>query len=289
MIVSFHPCFGADKYIICAGRKPNDDDLAAIKTADAVILSQGCDEALYKMASKNCSNVFPDYETKFKYPGKIGQIRLFRETNVLHPKSVTFEKVDSFLDNYGAESENLPFDFPFVFKFDWGGEGYGVFLITSPEEFKDAIQKALNFERAGHVGFLIQEYIPSQGRSLRVVVIGQKIISYWRVLENTKEFYSNLATGAYLDFDSDPDLQEAAVKATKYFCKITGINLAGFDFLFSSEANLKEPFFLEINYYFGRRGLGGSEKYYKTLESEIINWIYSLGLYEKKQLSAICI
>ena len=289
MIVSFHPCFGADKYIICAGRKPDADDLAAIKAADAVILPQGCNEVLYNMASKNCSNTFPDYEAKFKYPGKIGQIRLFRETNVLHPKSVTFERVDSFLDNYGAESENLPFDFPFVFKFDWGGEGYGVFLITSPEEFKDAIQKALNFERAGHVGFLIQEYIPSQGRSLRVVVIGQKFISYWRVQENTEEFCSSLAKGAYLDFDSDPDMQEAAVKSAKHFCKMTGINLAGFDFLFSSEAVIKEPFFLEINYYFGRRGLGGSEKYYQILESEIQKWIESLKLNEKKQFTAICI
>lgn len=277
MIVSFHPCFGADKYIICAGRKPDDNDLAAIKAADAVILSQGCNEELYKMASKNCSNIFPDYETRFKYPGKIGQIHLFQETDVLHPKSETFEKVDSL-------PENLPFDFPFVFKFDWGGEGYGVFLITSPEEFKDAVQKALDFERAGHVGFLIQEYIPSQGRSLRVVVIGQKFISYWRVQKNTEEFCSSLAKGAYLDFDSDPDLQEAAVKSAKHFCKMTGINLAGFDFLFSSEAVIKEPFFLEINYYFGRRGLGGSEKYYKILESEIQKWIESLGLnlYEKK-------
>lgn len=275
MIVSFHPCFGADKYIICAGRKPDDNDLAAIKAADAVILSQGCNEVLYKMASNNCSNIFPNYEAKFKYPGKIGQIYLFQETDVLHPKSETFEKVDSL-------PENLPFDFPFVFKFDWGGEGYGVFLITSPEEFKDVIQKALNFERAGHVGFLIQEYILSQGRSLRVVVIGQKFISYWRVQENTEEFCSSLAKGAYLDFDSDPDLQEAAVKSAKHFCKMTGINLAGFDFLFSSEAVVKEPFFLEINYYFGRCGLGGSEKYYQILESEIKKWIESLKLNERK-------
>ena len=271
MIVSFHPCFGADKYIICAGRKPDDNDLAAIKAADAVILPQGCILPLYEMARSNCNNFFPNYEAKFKYPGKIGQIHLFQETDVLHPKSETFEKVDSL-------PEKLPFDFPFVFKFDWGGEGYGVFLITSPEEFKDAIQKTLNFERAGHMGFLLQEYIPSQGRSLRVVVIGQKFISYWRVQKNTEEFYSNMARGACLDFDSDPDLQEAAVKSAKHLCKMTGINLAGFDFLFSSEAVIKEPFFLEINYYFGRRGLGGSEKYYQLLESEIQKWIASLDL-----------
>ena len=275
MIVSFHPCFGADKYIICAGRKPDDNDLAAIKAADAVILSQGCDEELYKMASKNCSNIFPDYEARFKYPGKIGQIHLFRETNVLHPKSVTFERVDYL-------PENLPFDFPFVFKFDWGGEGDAVFLITSPEKFKDAVQKALNFERAGHAGFLIQEYIPSQNRSLRVVVIGQKFISYWRIQKNTEEFCTSLSRGAALDFDSDPDLQEAAVSSAKHFCKMTGINLAGFDFLFSSEVNIKEPLFLEINYFFGRKGLGGSEKYYKILESEIQKWIESLNLNEGK-------
>ncbi|MBW1746744.1 MAG: hypothetical protein JRJ25_10885, partial [Deltaproteobacteria bacterium] len=93
---------------------------------------------------------------------------------------------------------------------------------------------------------------------------------------------SSLAKGAYLDFDSDPDMQEAAVKSAKHFCKMTGINLAGFDFLFSSEAVIKEPFFLEINYYFGRRGLGGSEKYYKILESEIQKWIESLKLNEGK-------
>lgn len=277
MIVSFHPCFGADKYIICAGRKPDDNDLAAIKAADAVILPQGCDEALYKMASKNCSNVFPDYDARFKYPGKIGQILLFRETDVLHPKSETFKKVDSL-------PENLPFDFPFVFKFDWGGEGDNVFLLNSATDLKDALNRAVTFENTGQKGFLIQEYIPSQSRSLRVVVIGQKFISYWRIQNNAEEFCTSLTRGAVLDFDADPDLQEAAVKSAKHFCKKTRINLAGFDFLFSSEVNIKEPLFLEINYFFGRKGLGGSEKYYQILESEIQKWIYSLGLnlYEKK-------
>jgi ribosomal protein S6--L-glutamate ligase len=30
---------------------------------------------------------------------------------------------------------------------------------------------------------------------------------------------------------------------------------------------------LEINYFFGRRGLGGSDAYYKVLKREIQNWI----------------
>ncbi|MBU2521966.1 MAG: ATP-grasp domain-containing protein [Proteobacteria bacterium] len=280
MIVSFHPCFGADKYIICAGRKPDDNDLAAIKAAAAVILSQGCDEALYKMASKNCSNVFPNYEAKFKHPGKTGQIHLFRKAKVPHPESIIYFNVDSFKKDFDTIPEK--FSFPIVFKFDWGGEGDNVFLLNSVRDLEDALNRAEIFESTGQKGFLIQEYIPSQSRSLRVVVIGQKFISYWRIQNNAEEFCTSLARGAVLDFDADPDLQEAAVKSAKHFCKKTGINLAGFDFLFSSEVNIKEPLFLEINYFFGRKGLGGSEKYYKILESEIQKWIESLNLNEGK-------
>jgi len=70
----------------------------------------------------------------------------------------------------------------------------------------------------------------------------------------------------------------------KDFCRKTGINLAGFDFLFSSENYYNdEPLFLEINYFFGRKGLGGSEKFYKILNSEIAKWIKSLGLKIKRK------
>ena len=48
--------------------------------------------------------------------------------------------------------------------------------------------------------------------------------------------------------------------------------------LFADDDTGGAPLFLEINYYFGRRGLGGSERYYALLVSEIIKWIKSLGL-----------
>ena len=88
MILSYHPCSEADKNIICAGRNPDDDDLALIQAADALILPQGCYESLYQMARGNCPNIFPDYDVRFRYPGKIGQVRLFQETDVAHPKSL---------------------------------------------------------------------------------------------------------------------------------------------------------------------------------------------------------
>jgi len=281
MILSYHPCFVADKNIICAGRKPDINDLAAIEEADAVVLPQGCSELLYTMAKNNCSNVFPNFEARFKYPGKINQIKLFKKTNTPHPKTETFPTVRVFKAQYGR-SPNMPeFPFPIVFKFDWGGEGDMVYYVSSLNELNHLILKAEEFEKTSQSGFLVQENIPSKGKSLRINVIGQRFISFWRILDNAKMFHSNISKGAEIDYNSYPELQEAAYKSVFYFCQNTGINLAGFDILFSfdtSGALETGPLFLEINYFFGRRGLGGSEKFYSILVQEIHNWLNGLGL-----------
>jgi len=77
----------------------------------------------------------------------------------------------------------------------------------------------------------------------------------------------------------------AAVSATKTIIAQTGINLAGFDFLFASNAlahNTIEPLLLEVNYFFGRRGLGGSEQYYPLLVNAIEQWIADMNLSYKR-------
>jgi len=278
MILSFHPCFEADENILCAGRNPGSEDLASIKAAEAVILPQGCYESLYAMARRNCANVFPNYDTRFKYRGKIGHIQLFRKTRVPHPKTEFYFNIEAFYDRYGGLHEDLSFGFSFVFKFDWGGEGDNVYLIQSAEVLQNILQMASEFERTGQKGFLIQENIPAKNRTLRVVVIGSKIVSYWRIQKNPENFHANLKKGAFLDHDSDPSLQKAAAVSVKNFCSKTAINLAGFDFLFSSEDDTVEPLFLEINYFFGRSGLGGSENYYRLLVTEITKWLNNLNL-----------
>jgi len=278
MILSFHPCFVGDKNLLCAGREPGAEDLAAIKASDAVILPQGCYPSLYEMANNHCPNVFPNFNARFKYAGKVGQAQLFKETNVEHPKTETYLSIDDFFEHSRNCSTRLPFDFPFVFKLDWGGEGNQVYLIESYEKFETALRIAKSFEKSGQTGFLLQEYIPSQNRSIRVAVIGRTLISYWCIQKNIRRFGTNLAKGAVVDSDVDKDLQSFAVSSVQDFCKKTGINLAGFDVLFSSEAEVNTPIFLEINYYFGRRGLGGSEKFYEILNAEINRWLDNLGL-----------
>ena len=280
MIVSFHPLFEADKNIICAGRKPNGEDLAAIKSAEAVILSQGCYRELYDMARENCPHVFPNYDARFKYPGKINQIKLFRKVKVAHPASEIFSHVASFHRQYHEGLTKLAFDFPLVFKLDWGGEGETVYLIDSADNFQRTLKKAAEYEKSGQAGFILQQYISSNSRTLRVVILGQRVISYWRIQKNNDGFYSNLSKGAVIDSEAELGLQHKAVALIKYLCQKTGINLAGFDVIFSSENGDPDPMLLEINYFFGRKGLGGSENYYRILLQEIRNWLIRRDLVE---------
>ena len=280
MILSFHPCFSGNKNILCAGREPDAKDLATIKAAAAVILPQGCTASLYQMARDNCPNVFPNYTARFKYRNKMGQILLFRETGTPHPDTLIHDHLSSFFAGSEGRKDSNPMPYPFVFKFDWGGEGDTVFLIRSREEFEPLLEKARGFEKTGHSGFLLQEYVPSQGRTLRVVVMYKKIITYWRAQADPDSFGSALSKGATIDADSDPLLQQEAAVLVKVFCEKTGIDLAGFDLMYSSRD--RSFLFLEINYYFGRQGLGGSEKFYALLGKQIRAWIRDQGLSLRK-------
>jgi len=270
MILSFHPLFRGDCNILCAGREPSFSDLTAIRNARAVILPQGCTQQLYFMAKNNCANVFPNYDIRFRYPGKIGQIKVFLEKSVPHPSTEIFHNVADFKRRYGGfESPVLPL----VFKFDWGGEGDTVFLVRSSSELEQIILHAARCEASGQSGFLLQQYIPAGSRSVRVTVIGDSILSYWRTCENQNGFYSNLSKGAKIDQAADPQHREAAEKLVWQFCRSTGINLAGLDVIFDEGQDNPLPFLLEINYFFGRVGLGGSTEYYRILRKAIKRWL----------------
>lgn len=265
--------FEADKNIICAGRQPGADDLAAIMAADAVVLPQGCRQSLYEMARNNCRHVFPHYDARFNYPAKIGQIRLFQEIGADHPHTETYASLKDFGQQHGDDPKNLSFELPCVFKFNWGGEGETVFLINTRQDLNNALQKAADFERSGQKGFLLQEYVPTEGRTLRVAVIGQTLISYWRIQENSDGFMSSVSRGARIDAASEPERQKVAKGFVKNFCNKTSINLAGFDVIFAPLKEHIKPLMLEINYFFGRRGLGGSDAFYEILNREIHGWL----------------
>lgn len=272
MILSYHPCYEADRNIICAGRRPDDNDLSAIRRATAVILPQGCGEALYRMASGHCAHVFPNYAARFRYPGKTGQTRLFQDAGMPHPRTWVFDDTRHF-----RRSGTAPAGFPLVFKLDWGGEGQTVRLLASAPDLARALAMAATYERSGQRGFIIQEFVHGSERTLRVAVIGQTYTAYWRIQDNPLAFGTCVANGARIDRHADPALRSQAVTLVRRFCQQSRIDLAGFDLIFD-ESGDPRPLLLEINYFFGRTGLGGSACYYAMLQTEIDNWLAGLGL-----------
>ncbi len=276
MILSFHPNVVAHRNILCAGRLPNEDDRAVIKEAEAIILPQGPSETLYRMCRRHCAQVFPNYDVRFDFPGKLGQARLFQKMGVPFPPTLVFEETAAFRAACGEAS---PLRYPCVFKSNWGGEGEAVFLIESEQALAERLERAKTSERSGQKGFLLQEYVPHGGRSLRVVVVGNDLFSYWRLHQDEEQFLTNLKTGAVIDHASDPQLQETGKAAVADFCAKTGLNLAGLDLLFDCKKEGCPCLFLEINYYFGRRGLGGSLEYYKLVDKAVATWLESIGLY----------
>jgi ribosomal protein S6--L-glutamate ligase len=273
MIVSFHPIYTADQNIICAGRPLDHSDLDAIRHADAVILPQGCSRALFETAGEYCRHVFPDYRVRFRDPGKLGQARLFDRWSIPHPPTDIFSSVRRF------RSVGTGMPFPWVIKLNWGGEGHTTFPVEDPVSLEKVLDHITAWERTGQKGFIVQQRIPCRHRSLRVVLIGRHLASYWRVQPRGNQFGTALSAGARIDHEANPRLQEAGRAAAKHFADRAGLQLAGLDYIFDIRKPEKaEPLLLEINYFFGRRGIGGSDRFYHILVQEIDAWLERLNL-----------
>lgn len=275
MILSYNPIIVADQNLICAGRQPDQRDLDAIRAARAVILGQGCYESLYRMARANCPHVFPNMDVRFDHPGKRNQIRLFRSLGVEHPPTRLFDTVAGF------DAKGLSMGYPLVLKLDWGGEGETVFMARDPAELDRALDFVRACERSGQCGFLIQAHIPGGRRCLRVAVIGDQVVSYWRIQKKGVAFGTAVAGGADIDHRRLPDLQAAARTAAARICRQTGLQLAGFDYIFDRrtlEKGVTTPLMLEVNFFFGRSGLGGSQGYYRMFEQAVDRWLDGLKL-----------
>ncbi len=281
MVVSFHPMLRGDINFLCAGRLPVREEIAAMRSARAVLLPQGCPAPLYHAAREACPHLFPDYDARFGYPGKIGQIALFRSFRLPHPQTFVFRSVREFVasrDMFKPTRRQ-----PIVFKFDWGGEGETVFLVCSRKELDARIAWSERLEGSGQRGFLLQEFVPCGARSLRVVVIGGRRLAYWRKQENAAEFRAGLAAGARIDRRSEPALRRRGVELVSRLCRLTGINLAGIDLIFDEREDPPAPLLLEVNYRFGRTGIGGSAGFYRLLREAARRWLQEIGIVTPKK------
>jgi ribosomal protein S6--L-glutamate ligase len=267
MILSFHPCFVADAQIVLADRKLSAEDRRLIQAADAIILPQTCSLALYKACANSKAHVFPDYELRFKYPGKVGQSILFEKLKIPHPATKRWPSVEKFRDTLKAEGA-APHEMPFFLKADKGHEGDGVLFVADLQSLEAAL---VRLEKIGPDRFISQKRIHCRGNVLRTVVLHKRIITYWK--REDHGIISTVSHGARVDRKWKPTLQEKGRTQARWICEKTGINLAAFDLIFNLDHPDPQPFILEINYYFGRKGLGGSLRYYRLLLKAIQEWL----------------
>ncbi|MDY6836433.1 MAG: hypothetical protein SWH78_00535 [Thermodesulfobacteriota bacterium] len=276
MILSFHRHVKGDVNLRLTLKGPfAEAQSRAISLARGVVLPQSVKSDPYQFCSSRCSHVFPDYTHRFGFEGKYGNIKLFRQFHAPHPETNCYESVEDFVSRH-HKNENPLLPFPFVLKADRGGGGWGVFLVRNGQDLMDRLKILDDVGRHPTKRFIAQQFIPHKGRDLRVVVIGKHMKAYWRCQQEPGEFRNNVGRGAVINDLLDPELTEKAIRCVERFCARTGINLAAFDVLFDRTHREPEPLLSEINFCFGRKGLGGSRRFYELLNQAVRKWAMGL-------------
>ncbi len=247
----------------------------AISSARAVVVTQSIKPHQYEFCRVRCSHVFPDYTHRFGFEGKYGNNVLFQRFNAPHPATCLYESVEDFESRHFKTGEPL-LPFPLVLKSDGGGGGWGVLLARNRGELMARLQSLGDVGRHPARRFIVQAFVHHKGRDLRVVVMGNNMKAYWRCQQRPGEFRNNVGRGAVIHDHLDPELTKKGTRCVGDFCSKTGINLAAFDVLFDRTRPDPEPLLSEINFFFGRKGLGGSRRFYELLNQAVQQWAREL-------------
>ncbi len=278
MILSFHPHVRGDVNLrLTLKGLFTNRQTQAIASARGVVVTQTIKSHQYAFCRARCPNVFPDYTYRFGFEGKYANIDLFRKFTVPHPETTCYESVDDFWARHDKKKEPL-LPFPFVLKGDEGGGGWAVFLVRNRHELRRRLKILADVTVHGARRFIAQAFVPHEGRDLRVVVIGKIIKAYWRCQQDPGEFRNNVGRGAVIRHHLDPGLTRKGVRCVRDLCSKTGINLAAFDVLFDRSSPAPEPLLSEINFVFGRKGLGGSERFRELLNEAVRQWKKGLSV-----------
>ena len=215
----------------------------------------------YETIIKLTKHWFPRLRAKHTYEGKSRQIRLFRELKIRHPESLLFENSAQLLSYF--KDRGAPWEYPVVLKGDLGGGGSAVFPIYCPEDIGRHIGKIPPGEPV-----LLQRWVEHGGKDLRVVTYGRDFaVSYFRV--GGGQFYNNVCRGGQMDHDGWPEQQAKGIEAAQALCRRARIDIAGFDLMFPDDG---EPVFVEINFNFGRKGLGGMAGHKRYEREAVVKW-----------------
>jgi len=277
MILSFHPRVKGDVNLrLTLKGLFSDEEAKVIASCRAAIVTQSIKAHQYAACKEYCPNLFPDYTHRFGFEGKYGNIDLFRRFNAPHPETARYKSVEDFRFSHFKNQEPI-MPYPLVLKGDRGGGGWAVFLVENERDLMMRLDILADESLHPTKRFIAQEYVPHGGTDLRVVVIGDTSHGYWRCQLKPGEFRNNVGRGAVINYDIDPELRDEGISCVEYFCSKSGINLAAFDVLFDRSQKTPKPLLSEINFLFGRKGLGGSPRFYKLLNEAVRRWIDNLN------------
>lgn len=258
--VSFRPQVVMEENLPPYSPLEDPDVQKLLRNAAGVLLPEYLTPTRYANITRYAREWFPRLEGRFHSYGKTRQIVLFRSLGRRHPESLLFESPSRLLSFFLRKGS--PWGYPLVLKGDKGGGGSKVFPIRRAEHMARYAKRLPDHEPA-----LIQRWVEHGGKDLRVVVYGDHAVSYFRV--GAGNFYNNVCRGGKIDHDGWPELQEKGIRAVRHFCREAKIDVAGFDLMFPDGG---DPVFVEINFHFGRKGLGGTEAHRLHLRKAIDDW-----------------
>ena len=121
--------------------------------------------------------------------------------------------------------------FPCVLKVVTGSHGAGVYLCENAKQFEDLSEliSSLDFKNS----MIVQEYVQySEGRDLRVIVIGGRVVGAMQRKSTDGSFKANISRGGEgTAFDVDDQMELLAIQTAK----VLDLDIAGIDLLFHSD------------------------------------------------------
>lgn len=121
--------------------------------------------------------------------------------------------------------------FPCVIKVVTGSHGAGVYLCETPKQFEDLSEliSSLDFKNS----MIVQEYVQhSEGRDLRVIVIGGRVVGAMLRKSTDGSFKANISRGGEgIAYDVDDEMEMLSIQVAKTL----DLDIAGVDLLFHQD------------------------------------------------------
>ena len=274
-IVSYHPGLEADINLVLVSQRPLDDhDREVAGQAAAILLPQVCRADLFALAQDSGAPFFPNPAVHLTLDGKVGNHRLFRDLGLPHPPTVEFDDLTSAARAWEeGQAEVAALGAPLVAKGAGGGMGENVFLVRDPAELRGLAGRLETYCHRGPSGLVLQRFLPG-GVDMRVVLMHDQAQVYWRKAAE-KEFRANLSQGGSFSTKGPSTERQTALELARRLQKVAGLDLAGVDVMITAEG---EPLLVEINFFFGRHALGGSEKFLRSYLEAVRRWLADQGL-----------